>query len=273
VAEALRAPAEVNEPAYPVRPEEVRGQLVFDAVSFRYPGQDGLALDSISLAVEPGEKVALVGPAGSGKSTLLHLVPRFYEPQSGTIWLDGADVRRFSVPVLRSYAGMVLQDPVLFAGTIKENLMRGNPEVPMSDVQRVAEGVGIVSFIEECPEGYDTHIEERGMNLSGGQKQKLVLARTLLKRPRVLLLDDALSSLDTESERRIIERLDVLSGGATCLFVARRPSSAEAADRVVVLSEGKIVGVGRHEDLLATNPIYADALQEDASSRASEATG
>jgi ABC-type multidrug transport system fused ATPase/permease subunit len=134
-------------------------------------------------------------------------------------------------------------------------------------VEAAARGVGIAGFIEECPAGYDTRIEERGGNLSGGQRQKMVLARTLLKRPRVLLLDDALSSLDTQSERAIVAHLDTLSGGATCLFVARRPSTAEAADRVVVLDRGGVVGDGRHEDLMANNPVYADVFQSYAESR------
>lgn len=261
VVEVLEASDGVKEPAYPVRPDTVNGSLGFTAVSFRYPAQERPALEDVTFSVEPGEKIALVGPAGSGKSTLLHLVPRFYEPGGGTITLDGVDIRRYSLFTLRSYAGMVLQDPLLFAGTIRENLIRGNLDADEDEMRWLAEGVGMAPFIESCPQGYDTRVEERGLNLSGGQKQKLVLARTLLMRPRLLLLDDALSSLDTQSERAIVSALDRLSHGATCLFVARRPSTAEAADRVIVLDGGHLVGEGGHEDLLASHPVYADVFE------------
>ena len=236
---------------------EVTGSLRFEGVDFSYPARPDIAvLRGFELAVEPGEVVALVGPSGAGKSTVASLVPRFYDPTGGRITLDGSDLVRFDPRSLRQQIGAVMQEPVLFAESIADNIRYGRPEASDEDVHRAARAANAASFIEELPEGYDTLVGERGVRLSGGQKQRVAVARALLKDPRILILDEATSALDAESEHLVHEALDRLMEGRTTIVIAHRLSTVRNADRVVVLDKGVMVESGTHSDLMRADGLY-----------------
>jgi len=236
---------------------EVTGRLHFEGVSFSYPARsDVTVLYGFELIVEPGEVVALVGPSGAGKSTVASLIPRFYDPTRGRITLDGTDLRRFDPRSLRRRIGAVMQEPVLFAESIAENIRFGRPQASDEEVRQAAHDANAAGFIEEFPEGYDTLVGERGVRLSGGQKQRVAIARAVLKDPRILILDEATSALDAESEHLVHEALDRLMEGRTTIVIAHRLSTVRNADRAVVLDSGAVVESGRHADLMLDDGLY-----------------
>ncbi|HEX2475411.1 MAG TPA: ABC transporter ATP-binding protein [Lacipirellulaceae bacterium] len=237
------------------------GRITFDDVSFSYPGSSTFALENISLDVEPGETIALVGPSGSGKTTLCNLVGRFYDPTSGRILLDGRDLGDLEIDSYRSLIGIVEQDVFLFDGTIAANIAYGNRHATDQDVREAAAVASAHEFIEALPNGYETLIGERGVRLSGGQRQRIAIARAVLADPKILILDEATSNLDTESERTIQRSLTALMENRTCFVIAHRLSTITHADRIVVLDRGRIREIGSHEALMAAGGRYCEMVK------------
>jgi len=234
------------------------GAIRFEEVSLSYRSASRPALDRVSLAIAPGETVALVGPSGGGKSSLIHLLPRFYHPQSGRISLDGHDLETLRLESLRRQISLVSQSVVLFNDTVAANIAYGRAEqVSREDIERAAQAAHAMEFIRALPQGLDTEIGENGAKLSGGQRQRLAIARAILKDAPVLLLDEATSALDTESERAVQAALEALMRGRTTIVIAHRLSTIEKADRIVVLAEGRVVEAGTHQQLLARGGMYA----------------
>jgi ATP-binding cassette subfamily B protein len=215
-------------------------------------------LRNLDLTIRPGSVVALVGPSGAGKTTFCHLIPRFYEPEEGRVLIDGADVSTVGLRSLREAIGIVQQDVFLFTGTIRDNIAYGKPLATAEQIEQASRHAGAHSFILELPAGYDTHIGEKGIKLSGGQKQRISIARAFLKDPRILILDEATSSLDTQTERVIQEALDKLIVGRTTLIIAHRLSTIRNADEIIVLAETGVVQRGTHGQLIAEEGLYAD---------------
>jgi ABC-type multidrug transport system fused ATPase/permease subunit len=242
----------------PVDPatKRIRGAVQFENVSFRYRDEGPLVLDNVSLTIEPGETVAIVGMSGGGKSSLISLLPRFWDVTDGRITIDGIDVRDVKQRSLRSHIGMVLQDNILFSESAKVNIMMGNPQADDEAVIRAAQAAHAHDFIMELPNGYDTELGERGVKLSGGQKQRIAIARVFLRDPGILILDEATSALDLESEHTIQESLARLTKGRTTIIVAHRLSTITHADKIVVMKEGQIVEQGKHEELLEKRGVY-----------------
>ena len=234
------------------------GAIEFRDLSFSYATDSGLALDRINLQIAAGETVALVGPSGSGKTTIANLVPRFYAPDTGAVFLDGVDIQELQLTSLRAQIALVSQDIVLFDDTVAANIAYGPLSTKsQSDIEAAARQAYALEFIENLPQGMDTMIGERGVKLSGGQRQRLAIARAFLKDAPILILDEATSSLDTESERQIQLAIESLGRNRTTVIIAHRLSTIERADRIVVLRGGRIVEVGTHEALLANNDLYA----------------
>jgi ATP-binding cassette subfamily B protein len=221
----------------------------FRQVSFSYEGAQP-ALREISLAVEPGEMIGLCGPSGAGKSTFVNLICRFYDATDGQILVDGIDIRDYDVKFLRRQIGLVLQEPYLFHGTIADNIRYGNPEASDAEVMRAARAANAHDFVVGFPDGYDTMVGERGQSLSGGERQRISIARAILHNPRILILDEATSSVDSETEKQIQQALDRLVEGRTTFAIAHRLSTLTAADRLVVLEKGKVVEQGVHSELV-----------------------
>lgn len=250
-----RVPAVVNGRGQ--RPERAEGRIVLERVSFAYPTRpDQLVLKDVDLVLEPGKVLALVGPSGSGKSTVAQLIARFYDPAAGRITFDGQDLTTLDPDWVRARIGTVAQEPVLFAGTIEENIRYGRPGASAEEVVEAAKAANAHGFVSAFPEGYRTLVGERGVRLSGGQKQRIAIARALLKDPRVLVLDEATSALDSESEHLVQEALERLMRGRTVLVIAHRLSTVKGADRVVVLDHGVVAESGRHEELVARDGVY-----------------
>ncbi len=242
----------------------VAGHIRFEHVSFAYFGRHRV-LEDIDFEVQPGEIVALLGATGSGKSSIISLIPRFYDPSAGRILLDGQDIRNVTVASLREQIGIVMQDATLFAATVRENIAFGRPGASDEEIIAVAQAAAAHEFIMELPQGYDTPVGERGVTLSGGQRQRIAIARTLLKDPRILILDDATSSVDTETEAEIQAALARLMQGRTSFVVAQRLSTVRRADQVLVLDKGRIAARARrtaertaHDELLRTSGLYAE---------------
>ncbi len=254
--EVLDRVSSVPEPARPVSPGDLKGAIEVKNISFRYGNRQ--VIDSVSLGIRPGEMIGLVGTTGAGKSTLVNLVCRFYDVSDGAILVDGVDIRGFRVAEFRRHIGIVLQDPFLFYGTIAENIAYGKPEATREEIIAAARAARAHEFILQLPDGYDSLVGERGQTLSGGERQRISIARALLIDPRILILDEATSSVDTQTERQIQEALDNLVRGRTTIAIAHRLSTLRKADRLVVLEHGRIVETGQHEDLLA-NPSGAYA--------------
>lgn len=251
----LDTPVDIASPANPVRVGALEGMVAFEGVSFSYvAGRE--VLDGIDLEVRPGERVAIVGPTGSGKSTLADLVPRFYDPDRGAVLVDGRDVRTLDLSELRRQIGVVHQDSILLRGTIGFNISYGLPGMSSEDIARAADIAGIRAFIESLPLGYDTEVGERGVTLSGGQRQRIAIARAVARNPRILILDEATSSLDSEVERQVQEAMNTAMAGRTSLVIAHRLSTIRGADRIVVLDRGRIVGQGTHDELMALGGLY-----------------
>ena len=238
----------------------VSGHVRFKDVSFSYA--DGhKVLNKISLEAQPGQVIALVGPTGSGKSTIINLIPRFYEATAGQITIDGYDSQAVTLKSLRSQIGMVLQETVLFASTIRENIAFGRPGATEEEIVAAAQAAQAHHFITHMPEGYDTHVGERGVTLSGGQKQRVAIARALLTDPRILILDDATASVDSGTERRLQQALDRLMMGRTTFVIAHRLSTVRRADQILVLKKGRIVARGTHQKLLNRSKLYANIYE------------
>ncbi len=242
--------------------EKVEGYITYENVSFNY--DETPVLKNINLEIKPGEMVALVGPTGVGKTTMANLIPRFYDPAKGRVMVDGADIRAVTIASLRRNVGMVLQDVFLFNGTVAENIAYGSPGATLEEIIEAAIATGADEFIREMPNGYDTHIGERGVRLSGGQKQRLAIARALLYDAPILILDEATSSVDTETEAKIATALERLIGGRTTIVIAHRLSTIRHADRIIVLDEGEIVEEGTHEQLMEHGGLYAKLVTVDA---------
>ena len=256
--EILDATSDVQDKPDALTLPAVSGRVTFDNVTFKYPGGGDPVLSEVNFTVEPGQCVALLGATGSGKTTIINLLPRFYDPSSGSIMIDGLDLRSVTLDSLRSQIGIVLQETTLFSSTIRENIAFGRPNATLAEVQAAARAAAADDFIDAMPEGYDTPVGERGSTLSGGQKQRIAIARALLLNPRLLILDDATSSVDLQTESRIQAALDHLMRGRTSFVIAQRISTVINADLILVLDRGKIVASGRHLDLLENNDLYAE---------------
>ena len=230
--------------------------ITYDRVSFRYPTQERWALENIQLTVRTGEIVALVGSSGAGKSSMAVLLPRFYDPVSGRVLIDGHDIRDITFASLRSQIGLVTQDVLLFNETVRYNIAYGRPNASEAEVQAAASAANAHGFIQRLPKGYDTVIGERGIRLSGGERQRLSIARAILKNPPILLLDEATSALDAESERLVQEALERLMEHRTALVIAHRLSTVRRADRIIVLDHGRIIEEGDHSTLLSKQGTY-----------------
>jgi ATP-binding cassette subfamily B protein len=249
-------PPAVADGADPVPLPDVAGRVEYDGVSFAY-GDGRPVLRDLSFAVAPGETVGLVGPTGAGKSTAAKLLMRLYDPTGGAVRLDGVDVRDVRLADLRDAVGYVGQDVFLFDGTVRENVAYGSPDATDAAVERATRAAEAHGFVARLPEGYDTRVGERGVKLSGGQRQRLAIARAMLQDPAVLVLDEATSAVDTETELLIRRGLARLVEGRTTLVIAHRLSTVKDADRVLVLDDGRLVESGSHEDLLARGGLYA----------------
>jgi ATP-binding cassette subfamily B protein len=264
----LDTPSEVREPVFPKRAEGP-GRIEFDHVWFGYrmvpavaegdgqpAEQPDWVLRDVSFAVEPGETVAIVGHTGAGKTTLISLLLRFYDVQRGAIRIDGEDVREMSLADLRRRFGVVLQDPFLFSGTVEENIRLGTEGIAQHEVEQAAEDVNIADFIRTLPQGFKEEVKERGATLSTGQKQLISFARALAHDPKILVLDEATSSVDTETEFRVREALGRMVEGRTSLIIAHRLSTIQRADKIIVMHKGKVREIGSHQQLLAARGIY-----------------
>lgn len=247
---------DVEEAPDAIVPEEIRGEVEFEEVYFAYE-PDELVLKNISFVAKPGTVTALVGPSGGGKSTLINLIPRFYDPISGTVKLDGIDLRRLKLSVLRQNIGIVLQETFLFSGTLRENIMYGKPDATEAELEAATRAANAHDFIMEFRDGYDTEIGERGAKLSGGQKQRIAIARAILRNPRILILDEATSALDSESEHLIQQALEGLMAARTTFAIAHRLSTVMNADQILVIDNGELIERGTHTELVAKGGRYA----------------
>jgi ATP-binding cassette subfamily B protein len=261
--EVLDTPVEITDRPAAVPLAGVRGRVRLEGVGFRYPGADRAVLRDVSLEVEPGETLALVGATGSGKTTLVSLVPRLYDVSQGRITLDGHDLRDLRLESLRRVVAVGFEEPILFSASVRENLMLGVADASDAEIATALE-VARAEFVFELPWGLDTRIGEQGLSLSGGQRQRLALARAVLARPRVLVLDDPLSALDVHTEALVEEALARVLAGTTGLVVVHRPSTLALADRVALLQDGTISAVGSHHELLESVPAYRAILSQDA---------
>ncbi|NKB37540.1 MAG: ATP-binding cassette domain-containing protein [Gammaproteobacteria bacterium] len=273
--ELLSSEAEIKAPAEPQSlPESGRGHLDIQNISFHYPSRpEQNALDGFSLEIQPGETVALVGPSGAGKSTVFQLLLRFYDPQAGQIMFDGVDIARAAPEQVRERIAIVPQDTVLFAESAMENIRFGRPQASDEEVRLAAKAALADEFIERQADGYETFLGEKGMRLSGGQQQRLAIARAILKNPPVMLLDEATSALDSESEKLVQEALDHLMQDHTSLVIAHRLSTVIKADRIVVMDEGKIVDIGRHDELIIKGGLYARLAELQFKQNLADVTG
>jgi len=260
VFEIMDAKNDVTDKPDAIALPEIRGVVEFKEVSFKYPG-GAQVLNKMSFVAQPGQTVALLGATGSGKSSIINLIPRFYDPTSGSITIDGRDLRDVTIDSLRKQIGIVLQETNLFTGTIHDNIAFGRPDATEAEVITAAKAAAAHDFILEFPQGYDTPVGERGATLSGGQKQRIAIARALLLDPHILILDDSTSSVDLVTEYKIQQALDRLMKGRTSFVIAQRISTVLNADQILVLDKGTIAARGTHEELMEDSEIYAQIYQ------------
>ena len=254
--ELLDTPPEIVEKADAVDLGEFKKAIEFDLVHFEYNDGDELVLDELSFTINKGEVVAMVGPSGSGKSTIADLIPRFYDVSTGSIKIDGHDLRDATLASIRGQMGIVTQEVILFNDTIRNNIAYAQPNVSDEAIRKAAEAANALEFIEQTANGFDTLIGERGVNLSGGQKQRLAIARALLKNPPILILDEATSALDTESEKKVQKAIETLMKDRTALVIAHRLSTVQNADKIVVIEQGRVVETGTHSELYEKGGLY-----------------
>ena len=261
IVKLLNTIPEIKECANPIHPERLSGFIEFQHVVFSYDADKPPVINDFSLEIKPGEKVALVGPSGSGKSTLSNLLLRFYDVTGGAILVDGYDVRRLGFESYRRNIGVVLQEPFLFSGTVRDNIAYAKENATMEEIEKAAEMANIAEFIKGLPDGYDTVIGENGASLSGGQKQRVAIARAVLMNPSILILDEATSALDTVSETVVQEALDRLMEGKTTVIIAHRLSTVRNADQIIVLDHGRVAQKGTHDELMEQPGIYRELYQ------------
>lgn len=259
IGELLMMHPEITSPIHPtLLPSPLHASVSFDQVSFSYPTrQDKFAVNEVTLEVEAGKTIALVGPSGAGKTTLFQLLMRCYDPQKGSIRIDHIDIRNFALPELRGLIGLVPQDPVIFSGTARENILLGKVDATEEEIISAARAASALEFLEKLPQGLDSHLGEKGIRLSGGQRQRIAIARAIIRNPRLLLLDEATSALDSENEHYIQKALETLMQGRTSFVIAHRLSTITKADQILLMNEGRIEAVGTHKELLARSPLYA----------------
>jgi ATP-binding cassette subfamily B protein len=257
--EYLDLSVEIADPPHPVvlDPARVRGEIRFDDVTFSYPGSDTAAVAGVSFDVPAGSTLALVGETGSGKSTLASLAARLYDPDAGRVTIDGIDVRQMRLADLAAIVGVVSQETYLLHTTVRENLRYARPDATDQQIEDAARAAQVHDLIASLPEGYDTMVGSRGHRFSGGEKQRIAIARTLLRDPRVLVLDEATSALDTETERAVQRAFDNLAEGRTTITIAHRLSTVRNADQIAVIDHGRIIESGTHQGLLERNGRYA----------------
>jgi len=256
--EILDARSDIVDKPDAIKLPAVNGNVKFENVTFRYFGGGEPVLNNVSFEAKSGETIALLGATGSGKTTIINLLPRFYDPSEGRITIDGHNLRDVTLDSLRSQIGIVLQETTLFGGTIRENIAFGKPDASQAEIESAAEAAAAHDFIISFPDGYNTHVGERGQTLSGGQKQRVAIARALLLNPRILILDDSTSSVDLNTEAQIQKALDQLMYGRTSFVIAQRIGTVINADKILVLEKGAIVAQGNHADLMEDSPIYAE---------------
>ena len=253
-----------------IEPQPFRGKIVFDHVAFGYDAAAPVLRD-VNFTIKPGQLVGVVGPTGGGKSTVVSLIPRFYEPNAGSVKIDGVDIRDYKLDGLRKHIGFVLQDTVLFRGTVRDNIAYGHPGATADEVVQAAKLANADEFISRMPHGYDSPVGERGLTLSGGQRQRIGIARALIRNNPILILDEPTAALDTESEKLVIEALERLMKGRTVITIAHRLSTIRDADKIIVLKGGVVAEEGTHDQLLALNGVYAELHRiqyEEASTKA-----
>lgn len=275
--EILDLESEVQDTPEAVPLGDVHGEIVFDNVSFSY-AKSHQVLKRLSVRVQAGEKLAVLGGTGSGKSSIINLIPRFYDATEGHVYVDGQDVRSVTLQSLRSSIGIVLQETVLFAASIEENIAFGRPDASHTDIVEAAQAAHIHEFIQSLPDRYATRVGEKGVTLSGGQKQRIAIARAILKDPKILILDDATSSVDTETEHQIQEAMEGLMKGRTSIIIAQRLSTIRSADQVIILDHGQVAACAHrsattspHEELLRTSGLYAEIVKGQLRDRSEEA--
>ena len=276
VVEILDAHNEITDKpgAQPLPP--VVGRVAFEDVTFRYAGGEQDVLSHVSFVAEPGQTIAILGQTGSGKSSIINLIPRFYDASGGRVTIDGHDVREVTLGSLRDQIGIVLQDTTLFGGSVRDNIAYGKTDASDAEVEAAARAAQAHGFIEAFPEGYRTIVGERGVGLSGGQRQRIAIARALLRDPKILILDDSTSAVDAETEYQLQQALDTLMHGRTSFVIAQRISTVRAADQILLIDRGKVVGRGTHDELLRDSALYGEILDsqfmsKDGSPRAASA--
>ena len=256
--EILDAKNDIVDRPNAIKLPDVTGTVKFEDVTFRYFGGGDPVLKNVSFTANPGETIALLGATGSGKTTIINLLPRFYDPSEGRITIDDHDLRDVKLESLRSKIGIVLQETTLFSGSVRDNIAFGKPDASQEEIESAAKAAQAHDFIMSFPDGYNTHVGERGATLSGGQKQRVAIARALLLNPRILILDDSTSSVDLNTEAQLQNALEILMKGRTSFVIAQRISTVMNADKIIVLDRGEIVAEGKHNDLMEDSPIYAE---------------